>query len=88
MSSSVSMVLFFCTHLLTAQRIKFLFELGQVFVIQPVEMMNTTLLVEEAIGGVTCQSYILLNGMLLVTRQVVVNTIGRGEVILCDDVLP
>ena len=50
--------------------------------------MNATLLVEEAVGGVACQTYILLYGMLLVARQVVVNTVGRGEVILCDDVLP
>ncbi len=88
MASSVSMVHIICAYPLTAQRIKFLFELRQVFIIEPIEVMNASLRVEEAIGGVTCQFYILLNGMLLVTRQVVVNTIGRGEVILCDDVLP
>ena len=36
------------------QRIKFLFELGKVFVIEPIEVMNATLLVEEAVGGVAC----------------------------------
>ena len=46
--------------------IKFLLELGQVLVVEPIEMMHTALLVEKTIGGVTCQSYILLNGMLLV----------------------
>ena len=43
-------------------------------------MMNATLFVEEAIGGIACQFYILLNGMLLVVGQVVVNTVGLGEV--------
>ena len=62
------------------QRIKFLFEVGQVFIIEPIEVMNATLFVEEAIGGIACQFYILLNGMLLVVGQVVVNTVGLGEV--------
>ena len=62
------------------QRIKFLFEVGQVFVIEPIEVMNATLFVEEAIGGIACQFYILLNGMLLVGGQVVVNTVRLGEV--------
>ena len=49
--------------------------------------MKASLLVEEAVGGVACQFYILLNGMLLVIRQVVVNTVGCSEVILCIDIL-
>ena len=74
--------------ILFIQRIKFLFKLGQVFIIEPIEVVDATLLVEEAIGGVACQPYILLNGMLLVVWEVIVNTVGRGEIILCDDILP
>lgn len=70
------------------QRIKFLFELGQIFVVKPIEMMDTALFVEKAIGWIACQSNILLNSVLLVVRQVIVNTIEFGEVILCDDVFP
>ena len=73
---------------LVLQRIKSLFVLRQVFIIKSIEVMKASFLVEEAIGGVACQSYILLNGMLLVIRQVVVNTVGCSEVILCNDILP
>ena len=70
------------------QLVKFLFKLRKVIIIEPIQVMNATLLVEEAIGRIARQSNILLNGVLLVIRKVVVNTIGRGEVILCDDILP
>ena len=69
-------------------RIKFLLELRQVLVVEPIEVMHTALLVEKAIGGVACQSYILLNGVLLVGGQVIVNAIGLCEIVLSDDVLP
>ena len=74
--------------ILFIQLVKFLFKLGQVFIIEPIEVVDAALLVEEAIGGIACQPYILLNGMLLVIRQVVVNTVGCSEVILCNDILP
>ena len=70
------------------QRIKFLLELRQVLVVEPIEVMHTALLVEEAISGVAGQSDILLNGVLLVGGQVIVNAIRLREIIFCDDVLP
>jgi len=70
------------------QRIKFLLELRQVLVVEPIEVMHTALLVEEAISGVAGQSDILLNGMLLLGWKIVVNAIRLREIVLGDDVLP
>lgn len=63
------------SHFLFSQRIKYLLELRQVFVVKPIEVVHTSLLVEEPVGGVASQTHILLNGVLLLGWQVVVNAI-------------
>ena len=56
--------------------------------VEPVEVVDIALLVDEFVSGITVDTHILLDSALLVFGQVVVHTVGARQVVFFDDVLP
>ena len=52
------------------------------------EVVDVAILVDELVGGVAVDAYVVLDGTLLVFGQVVVYAVGACQVVLLDDILP
>lgn len=56
--------------------------------VEPVQVVDIALLVDEFIGGEGIHFQELLDSDLLLSWQIIVNAVGTREIVLFDDVLP
>ena len=81
-------MVFFMLLCLFAEFVDGFEEAGHVVGVQPVQVVDIALLVDELVGGVAVDADVVLDGGLLVFRQVVVHAVGTRQVVLLDDISP